>query len=860
MLFLSISWIGFSQTLGSITGRVIDKQTQEVIPYSTVAIIADGAGAQIGAVTDVDGRFLIKNIKTTGKHRAIISFMGYKDHVIEDITIGTGRQRVDLGAIFLEQMATTLDEVVVSGKQSTVVHKIDRKSYNASDFATVAGGSAMDLLGKLPSVSVSPDGGSISVRGASDFVVYLNGKPTHIDQATLLGQIPNSSIKSIDVITVPSAQYDAQGGGGIINITTRTTGMQGLTVSAVATGGGSPWANGYDALGGRALEGVDLNNNRYSGAVNAIYGMKNISIHGGLSYSNKNTQEYREGNARLLLKDTKGDDYFKHMDAEGDRDLWEESLSANVGFDYAINDRSKLSASYNFGRKIDGRSAYYRYDLYYTGDDDIRGAIPQSSADEWIYNPNHMDKTGIFHSATIDYSYDVSDINTISASLLYENSSLEHVQTNSNYAYDPITSTAGARELYFQQFDDSPLDVYHLNINSRWAFDSGNELNIGVQPHIFNMGGKFNYPTIDIIDDPKYPTPEEILATSNSIDLNRFLMAAYIDFNGSVGKLNYILGLRAEYTDQILQLDNTNSTAIFDYDPNKKNFDYEKLSLFPSAHLEYNFTENSTLSASASRRINRPAVKEMAPFLYRNHFEVYQIGDPELKPEFSNIAEITYQQRLGKQKVGVTGFYRGVQDAIFRVNKTDQDEGVLLRSYTNSGDTRSVGAELFTALQVSSIWDFYLSGSLYNYKIKSNFFGVSDSRSSNNWSIKANTNIDIFKWLTLSADAEYTSGTITAQGNNEALFITNAAMSYRMPFVDGLSLGVKATNIFDSYNKGLDTRASALDANGVAEEIFYQYTQYQSVGPVIEFVLSYSFNPSNQKAKSARKSYGADEM
>jgi outer membrane receptor for ferrienterochelin and colicin len=124
-----------------------------------------------------------------------------------------------------------IEDVEVRGTVSTTSRKIDRQTYKASDFETAKGGTAVDVLNKLPSVSVSPEG-SVSVRGTTDFMVYLNGKPTQMEASVLLGQIAANSIENIEVIAVPTARFDAQGKGGIINIVTKKTGNDGLSISA----------------------------------------------------------------------------------------------------------------------------------------------------------------------------------------------------------------------------------------------------------------------------------------------------------------------------------------------------------------------------------------------------------------------------------------------------------------------------------------------------------------------------------------------------------------------------------------------------------------------------------------------------
>lgn len=207
----------------------------------------------------------------------------------------------------------------IVGVQSTAVRHIDRQTYRTDDFEAVTGGTASDLLSKLPFLSINPEG-DISLRGTTDFVVYINGKPTQMEPSVLLGQIPANNIVSVDVITVPTARYEAQGSGGIINITTRSTGVEGLSVVMDGLLGGAPWKNkthNYSNDG--------LNYNRWGGSLNLMYNRNDLNLFGGLNYSQRNQLSFRTGDARLLQPDGS----YYHMVAEGDNFSWNE-MTANL--------------------------------------------------------------------------------------------------------------------------------------------------------------------------------------------------------------------------------------------------------------------------------------------------------------------------------------------------------------------------------------------------------------------------------------------------------------------------------------------------------------------------------------------------
>ena len=254
-VFLVGSGVLFAQN-GRISGIITDQVSKEKIPFATVSVLSETDAFQAGGVSGSDGSFVLKGLNY-GNYKLVVKFMGYKTDTVSKVVLNKKSASVNVGSIALNPVTIDVKEVEVTANVKTSVGTIDRQTYRATDFATAKGGTATDLLSKLPSVTVDPDG-AVSVRGTSDFIVYLNGKPTQIDPATLLGQISVSQIENVEVISVPTARYDSQGKGGIININTKRTGMEGLSVSLNGLLGGGPWNNVTDPY-----SGFKLNDNRF---------------------------------------------------------------------------------------------------------------------------------------------------------------------------------------------------------------------------------------------------------------------------------------------------------------------------------------------------------------------------------------------------------------------------------------------------------------------------------------------------------------------------------------------------------------------------------------------------------------------
>ncbi|MCK5280470.1 MAG: carboxypeptidase regulatory-like domain-containing protein, partial [Cyclobacteriaceae bacterium] len=340
---------------GNLSGVVVDETSNDNIPFASVALFDDGDDIPaVGSITDDSGNFALKNI-APGNYKLVVSFIGYNSKTIENVTLTHESAKVNLGKVVLIPANINIKEVEVTAMQNTVSTKIDRKVYSTNDFETAKGGTAVDVLNKLPSVSVNPDG-EVSVRGTTDFMVYLNGKPTQLEPSVLLAQLSADAIENIEVITVPTARYDAQGKGGIINVVTKRTGVEGLSLFANALVGGAPWGHLEDPL-----SGYKMNDTRYGGGINYVYVKNKISFYGGYYYNKKNINGDRIGDARILQENGS----YYHMVASGERPEWFENYAANYGLDFRLSKKSVLSAAYYYGRRTEGRSAFYVYNNFY---------------------------------------------------------------------------------------------------------------------------------------------------------------------------------------------------------------------------------------------------------------------------------------------------------------------------------------------------------------------------------------------------------------------------------------------------------------------------------------------------------------
>ena len=853
LAFLTLS-VALGQR-GSLKGVIVDEYTAENIPFATIAITKSGEEVFFtGTVSDHNGEFLLENLPF-GIYQVEVSFIGYNSRQIPDVTLSSANRNNDLGSIELELSAIGLEQVEVRAAAMTSVNRIDRTTYRASDFETARGGSALDVLSRLPSVTIRGED-EISVRGSSDFAVYLNGKPTNMSASMLLGQIPGDNIESIDIITVPTSRFEAQGHAGIINITTKRYTNTGLTIMATGMLGGTPWNNGTDVLSNHVL-----NNNMVNGGLSMNYNFNRVNLHGSINYSDRNDKGIGEVNSYIYqdvsqpLANT-----FYHFNGTGARPRFDRSLYTNIGADFTFAANSELSANFQYSNRHTGRAAHYIYNTFYSNG--IEGT-PIAGTPFEIYNPNDGKREGTFQNLNLDYKLNMDNNSIFTVSFLYENSDLEEKIKNKEFAYlgdrlyyDYYSEAPGDPMLYSFQRDGTPLTAYRFALNYQKKLENGNSIALGATSQNVRLDGIYEFDTFNT-NTGQFEGNDYF---NNAIDLKRDVYAAFAEYSGNKNKLSYILGLRTEYLDQMM---NVSSTRYFEdvyklfgelgRDFNENEFKQNNVNLFPSFHLRYIADEKNTISLAASRRINRPPAKGMAPFLYRRHQEIFEMGDPLLEPEYSWNADITYNRYLDLHSFSLTGFLRSASNAIYRVNRLDYNlanpGGVLFRTYTNAGNQLAAGGELGFNLFFFNKLKIFTGGSLYRFSVESNenLFGDQSRNSSINWDAKANLSLAIIDPLAITLDYSYVSKSVTPQGESLPLQMLNIALNYSPNRFNGWRFHAKVLDIIGTNQTGGYIKAT----EGLTSLLRRGYV-YDYEGRIVEFGVTYTFNYRDQKKQPRR--------
>jgi len=310
LLFIFLS--GLLAQRGTIEGLVIDESGTNPIEYAQIGLYTTSDSSLVdGVISGPDGVFKLEKIRY-GSYFMEVSFIGYRTESIGPISLSQQSAQHIAGPVNLEINTTSLEEVEVVRQLSQTERKIDRQVFHAEQFQTATGGTAVDVLRNIPSVNIGPDG-EVSLRGTGGFLVYLNGKPTQMEAAVLLSQISANTIDRIEVITVPTARFDAQGKGGIINITTHQSTLEGTYLNSAFMVGGAPWNEKGDPL-------------RFGGNLSFTHRQNRINFYGGIDYNSRDVRGSREGKARILQDD--GSYYW--MVADGPRPEWHINHAARL--------------------------------------------------------------------------------------------------------------------------------------------------------------------------------------------------------------------------------------------------------------------------------------------------------------------------------------------------------------------------------------------------------------------------------------------------------------------------------------------------------------------------------------------------
>ena len=791
----------------------MNKYTNAPIEYATVILKGDDKILE-GTISKPDGSFILP-ISANGNFIIEVSFLGYQTIVRDNISVQKNTP-LDLGVISLQTTQNLLSEVVVDTQRSAIQNKIDRQVYSASEFSIAKGGTGMDIIRNLPSITINSLG-EINFRGSSGLVVLVNNKPVQSDINSLLNQIPANSIKNIEIITAPSAQYDAEGKAGIINILTLKNTLQG-DYFQVNTLLGAPSIEDYENAHPARRYGVDI-------TYNTVGEKWNFSS--GLSFQRNDLSGRREGDVYTIIQDK-----YTRFPSDGERSFDEINYSGRLTADYQPSDKDIFSLGLYVGKRTKERTA----DIVYYNNYAITDKIDYQFQ---YYNKNLRIRKSDFVLGSLDYDHSFENSAQLNTSILYEYTLLGGPTTNRNLGHPDNTI------IYQDEYNTNENPLFGMRINLDYTFKplSIGNLKIGYQYRNLDHTGDFIYQR----KNNESLLFELVPEFSSEVNLKRSIHSSYFQYNISLEKWNFAAGLRIENMDRNLSLND--KTGQLD-----ESFTMNFTKLFPSASIHYQLKENLSINMAYSKRIERTTTFKMNPFPEREHSETLEQGDPNLHPELIDQVEFGINK---KTKKGNSRFfriyYRSIKDLINRVN-TVYNDTILNRIYSNVGNAKVIGRENGGEYNLGKKLKIFYSTSFYYYIIKGSFDDHIINTDDYVYSLNLNSTYNFSNSSFVQLNFNYLSNKITAQGKDSEYYSPNLIFVRRF-WDNQLTVSLQWKNIDMGLMNSNEQRITTQ-----REGEFYTTTNYVYEVDMILLSLSYNFKNRKNTTKFIESEFGKREF
>jgi outer membrane receptor protein involved in Fe transport len=729
ILILTCGW-STAQTTVEITGSLIENNTSQPIPYATV-VVKDKITKQniTGIISDDNGKFMV--LSPTPNFYLEISFMGFETKTITEFKIQGGK--TNIGALKLIPDNQKLDEIVVTAQTSKTTFKLDKRVFNVGKDFSTSGASALEVLNNVPSVNVSIEG-DVSLRGSAGVQILINGKPSVLaDQSSnALGTITADMIESIEVITNPSAKYEASGTAGILNIILKKEEKRGWNGS-VSANTGSP---DNHSLG--------LSINRRTDDFNFFAQM-------GAGY--RSLPQNAENTNQNLIND-------EVILSHGKEFRNETFFNITLGTDYHINAFNILTLSGNFAYEIEDQPSAYQFRILDTND-----ALISS----WSREENTA-ATNPKYQFELNYKkqFETNKEHSLQVSALgsFFGKDQESKFINTLITGADITN-AQQTETDFQQADYTFKADYVNPLTEIYTIETG------VQYVINDVGNDFE--VRDLVDE-SYIINENL---TNNFDWKQNVLGLYVTTAYEKDKFGVKLGLRVEQTDLKTLLTNTNERNAQNY-----------TNVFPSFHSSYKISDNTSIQAGYSRRIFRPRLWDLNPFFnIRNNFNI-RAGNPNLQPEFTDSYELTSIYKIGKASFSSSLYYRYTTQVVERISTFE--DNVTFSTPENIGTNSSVGFEMNGKFSPNK-WLTLTGDFNLNYFDRIGTFENQDfDFSGSQWSSRTGSKIGLPADIDIEFTGNYQSGFETVQGEQSGYAFLD--LGVRKKILKGkviLNLGVR---------------------------------------------------------------------
>ena len=648
----------------SLTGKVIDAKTNQPLEYATIVLKNTKSKKISGGITDSKGMFSIKT--PVGNYEISVEFISFKPIKLPTQDLSENK---DFGIIKLSEDSSSLDEVVIIAEKTTVDIRLDKKVFNIGKDLSIRGGNASDVLGNVPSVQVDVEG-NVSLRGNENVTILIDGRPSAlvgINGAEALRQIPAEAIEKVEVITSPSARYDAEGTAGILNIILRKNKLTGFNGSLQ----------------------FDIGNpERYGSAFNANWRTKkwNLFTNTGFRYGKSLGNSLYDSkylsaaaqNARVLE--------VRNFDRLG------KSLFTSFGAEYYISQNSSIIGNI----------------IYNTGNDDD---INSNSIDRFDSNGNineatfrteneHEDEKRIQY--TLDYVNNF-DGNGRKLSINTQYSTEREDKLNDITEVDTQTNVLNDLEEVIEDQDEKrfllQMDYVHP-VGENIQYEAGYRGNYRDLFNNFYLAERQDFAN----DGPLVPDT----GLNNSFNYKEFVNATYFQYGQKFNKISLLAGLRYEYTS--VEIEQQTSVSS-----NKKTYG----NMFPTLNIGYEFKDGENITFGYNKRIRRPRGRSLNPFPSRSSESNIYSGNVDLNPVITNAFDIGYLKRWNNFTLSTSLYYNISDENWERIqedtgNVTDNDDPVIRRFPINLSTEERVGFEFTLNYRPFKVWNINSDFNLFN--------------------------------------------------------------------------------------------------------------------------------------------------
>lgn len=806
----------FSQRLGGdqrqgerpkaiIKGKVIDGTTGQPLDYATITILSKRDSSLVtGGITDDKGLFTIET--KMGKYFAQIDFLAFETKTIERIPLGKGQFLADLGTIPLTPDAHTLGEVEVRAEKSQMQMSLDKRVFNVGKDLANTGASAEDILDNVPSVAVDVEG-NVSLRGSDNVRILIDGKPSGlvgVDNANGLRSLPSNLIDKVEVITNPSARYEAEGMTGIINIVLKKDKKKGVNGSFDVT-------TGYPANYG---VGVNMNFRREKVNFFVNYGLSyRENMGGGLTY-----QERFRDNMTFIQDQTR----------DTDRGGWSNSI--RFGADYFINKHNTLTGSFLYRKSDEDNLSTIIYKDY-IGNTSLENLQELTNRTD----NEKEDETAIQYSLNYKKTFGKKG-KELTATIQFEEDSETESSDYLERYFDGNNLPLGRPDLLQDSRNAEGEKQYLFQIDYVNPISKEGKFELGIRSSIRDIRNDYE---VNEFDDNVWQPLLDFRGNplSNNFKYDEDIHAAYAIIGDKKGKISYQFGIRGEYSHVVTELIETNELNDRDY-----------FNLFPSAHFTYEFSEKDAIQLSYSRRIQRPRFWYLNPFFTFSDARNQRTGNPNLDPELTHAVELGHIRYFDKGTISSSVYYRYSENTIARSIRTVLNDQQTLSRPENLKDEHAYGLEFTIAYNPYKWWR--INSDLNFFRAITDGSNISEGLGSKTYTMRgrATSRMTLWKKMDVQLRVNYRAPRVTPQGRSKAISSVDLAMNRDI-------LKKKATltlSVRDLFNTRKYRGEIFLDD-------FYSDSEFQWRTRTATLTFNYRLNQKKKRGGRGRGGYGGGE-